>query len=122
MSALNKKAREAFKTKLEVTLARLLATGQFPTPETVAAEIAFDAEEFGLLAFKEGLEAAMGAAMGAAVFKDLSNTAGVSNADLVDGKLSRAAVSFMCCRVRRHLGFHLRAPANRRGGRKPKTP
>ncbi len=103
-------------------MAHLLRTGQFPTPETVAAEIALDVEEVGLLAFEEGLAAGVGSEMAAIAMADLANRADKSNAVLVGGRLTRASVSKTLVRIRRHLGLPLRCPNNARDGSKPKTP
>ena len=62
------------------------------------------------------LVALYGPALGGAVFADLLNEADAPNSALAP-ELTRAAVSKVCCRLRRGLGLPLRNPNNRRGGR-----
>ncbi len=114
--------REELHSRLTKMVARVLAQPEELTAASLVEEIEAEVAEFGVQAAEVSFQATLGPEMGRAVFKDITSTAGVSNADLVEGKLSRAAVSKMCCRVRRFMGLPLRQPNNARAGRKPKAP
>ena len=120
-AALTFKTRDELRTRLSATLAFLFGQAEELTVEALVAAVEADASELAVRGFEAGLKAALGDEMGAVAFADLTSTADRPNTELLEGSLTRAAVSKTLCRVRRNLGLPTRVPANARKGRKPRS-
>ena len=71
-----------------------------------------------LLAMKNVLIANFQPALGLAIYADITGKADASNSALVNGTVSRQAVSKAATRIRRGLGLPVRVPKNARPGKK----
>jgi len=119
-------AREAFRAKIANTVAHVLTHADGRTSEAVAddmiAELKADADDMAVIGIQIGLSAALGPAMGAAAYADLSGNLTESDAEIARRfGVTRAAIGKTLRRVRRNLGLPLRVPGNSHTKTNPRT-
>lgn len=121
MSTLNLNQRDAFRGKIETTLASIQARGEL-TAEALVAEIMADAEELMVGALQTGIAIGAGPKLAPVIYADLTNHLGETDAELaVRFGLERSTVSRILIRSRRNLGYAPRQPLKRRPHRRTKA-